>query len=68
MKSLRNIPQTAGYKKGDVLVLFGELFSKGYANGIVDEAEKMGMTIVRSTVGRRDSDGTLRSLNSEVRE
>lgn len=65
MKALRNIPQKASYKKGDVLVLFGELFSKGYANGIVDEAEKLGMTIVRSTVGRRDADGSLRALNAD---
>ncbi len=65
MDSMRTIPSLAGYKKGDVLVLFGELFSKGYANGIVEEAERRGLTIVRSTVGRRDSDGTLRALNSE---
>lgn len=65
MEALREIPKTAGYKKGDVLVLFGELFSKGYANGLVEEAEKMGMTIVRSTVGRRDSGGPLRPLNDE---
>jgi len=65
MEAIREIPQTAGYKKGDVLVLFGELFSKGYANGLVAEAEKMGMTVVRSTVGRRDTDGNLRPLNEE---
>lgn len=61
---LRTLPKNAPYKKGDVLVLFGELFSRGYANGIVDEAEKAGLTIVRSTVGRRE--GTeLRALNNE---
>lgn len=65
MKAMRNIPQTAGYKKGDVLVIFGELFSKGYVNGIVDEAKKAGMTIIHSTVGRRDSNGELRALNDE---
>jgi len=64
---LRTLPSPARYKKGDVLVLFGELFSRGYANGIVDEAEKHGLTIVRSTVGRRDGDG-LRALNSEEME
>lgn len=47
------------------MVLFGELFSKGYANGIVDEAIKHGLTIVHSTVGRRDSDGQLRPLTAE---
>lgn len=61
---LRNLPPQAPYKKGDVLVLFGELFTRGYANGIVDEAQKYGLTIVRSTVGRRDG-GELRELNEE---
>lgn len=61
---LRQLPVKAPYKKGDVVVLFGELFNRGYANGIVDEAQKHGLTIVRSTVGRRDS-GELRALNAE---
>lgn len=64
---LRALPQSGNYKKGDVLVVFGELFSRGYANGIVDEAEKLGMTIVRSTVGRRGEEG-LRPLNAEERK
>lgn len=61
---LRKLPTPAPYKKGDVVVLFGELFTRGYANGIVDEAERLGLTIVRSTVGRRDN-GELRALNEE---
>lgn len=60
---LKKLPAKAGYKKGDVFVLIGELFGRGYANGIVDEARKAGMTIIGTTVGRRDSDGTLRPLN-----
>lgn len=62
---LREKPALAPYKKGDVLVLFGELFSRGYANGLVEEAERRGMTIVRATVGRREKDGSLRSLTAE---
>jgi hypothetical protein len=62
---MRDLPAVAGYKKGDVFVLVGELFGRGYANGIVDEARKAGMTIVGTTVGRRDSDGILRPLNAE---
>ncbi len=68
MDALRKPPTESGYKKGDVMVLFGELFSKGYANGLVDEAKKQGMTIIYSTVGRRDNDGQLRALNSEELE
>jgi hypothetical protein len=62
---LRELPKKAGFKKGDVLVVFGELFQRGYANGIVDEAERAGMKVIFSTVGRRNSDGTLRALNEE---
>ncbi len=62
---MRKLPAQSGYKKGDVFVLVGELFGRGYANGIVDEARKAGMTIIGTTVGRRDSDGTLRPLNAE---
>ncbi len=62
---LRQLPQPAGYGSGDVLVLFGELFGRGYANGIIDEARGKGMTIIGATVGRRDTDGTLRALNPE---
>jgi hypothetical protein len=62
---LKEKPAKSPYKKGDVLVLFGELFSRGYANGLVEEAEKQGMTIVRATVGRREKDGSLRALTAE---
>jgi hypothetical protein len=62
---MREVPATAGFKEGDVLFLCGELFGRGYANGIVDEARAKGMTIIGSTVGRRDTDGTLRALNDE---
>lgn len=59
---LRALPPTAGYGKGDFLVVLGELFGRGYAHGIVDEARRAGMTIVGATVGRRDGDGPLRAL------
>ncbi len=63
---LRDLPPPAGWQPGDVLVVFGELFGRGYANGIVDEARRAGMTLIGATVGRRDgSDGPLRPLNPE---
>jgi hypothetical protein len=63
---LRDLPASPGWKAGDVLVVFGELFGRGYANGIVDEARRAGMTLVGATVGRRDgSDGALRPLTPE---
>jgi hypothetical protein len=60
---LRELPPKAGWGKGDVLVVLGELFGRGYANGIVDEAKRAGMTVVGATVGRRDGDGPLRPLS-----
>ncbi|MBK7891341.1 MAG: hypothetical protein IPJ84_10975 [Bdellovibrionales bacterium] len=65
LPKIPTLPPEAPYGKGDVLVVFGELFARGYANGIVDEAERHGMTVVRSTVGRRDADGNLRALTPE---
>jgi hypothetical protein len=61
---MRELPATAGYRKGDVIVLCGELFGRGYANGIVEEAKSRGMTVIGTTVGRRASDGKLRPLNA----
>mgnify|MGYP001764774456 CR=1 FL=1 len=37
---MRELPAKAGWGAGDVLVVFGELFGRGYANGIVDEARR----------------------------
>lgn len=64
-KPMEILPETAGYGKGDVLVLIGELFGRGYANGLVDEAKRLGMTVIGTTVGRRDSTGELRPLLPE---
>lgn len=62
---LRELPTQNIFRKGDVFVLFGELFGRGYANGLIDEARKAGMTILGITVGRRDENDQLRSLTAE---
>ncbi len=62
---MRNLPGPAGYGQGDVFVLFGELFGRGYANGLVDEARRAGMTVIGITVGRRETDGSLRPLTED---
>ena len=62
---LREIPQSNIFRKGDVFVLFGELFGRGYANGLINEARKAGMTIIGVTVGRRDENNALRALTAE---
>ena len=62
---LRAIPETNIFRRGDVFVLFGELFGRGYANGLINEARDAGMTIVGITVGRRDENNALRALNEE---
>lgn len=61
--SLRSIPTENLFRPDDVLVLFGELFSGGYANGLIEEARKAGMTILGITVGRRDEFQRLRPLS-----
>ena len=65
LSPLREIPTQNIFKKGDVFVLFGELFGRGYVNGLIDEARDAGMTIVGITVGRRDENNQLRSLTDE---
>lgn len=62
---IRQWPQKAPYKKGDVLVIFGEVFQRGYVNGLIEEALKNEMKVIYATVGRRDSDGQLRPLTDE---
>jgi hypothetical protein len=62
---LREIPQQQLFRPGDVFVLFGELFGRGYVNGLIDEARAAGMTIVGITVGRRDEENRLRPLTAE---
>lgn len=63
--SLKQLPQTNIFRKGDVFVLFGELFGRGYASGLVNEARRAGMDIVGITVGRRDEHNALRPLNDD---
>lgn len=53
------------FREGDVFVLFGELFGRGYATGLLEEARAAGMDIVGITVGRRDENNVLRPLNAE---
>ncbi|WP_208277885.1 enoyl ACP reductase FabMG family protein [Massilia oculi] len=65
LNPLRHIPEANVFRKGDVFVLFGELFGRGYVNGLIDQARAAGMTIVGVTVGRRDDSGALRKLNDE---
>jgi hypothetical protein len=61
---LRELPPRGGWGKGDVVVLFGELFGRGYANGVLEAARRAGMSVVGATVGRRDANGPLRPLEA----
>ncbi|WP_333723656.1 enoyl ACP reductase FabMG family protein [Agrobacterium tumefaciens] len=62
---LETISENTLFRKGDVFVLFGELFGRGYATGVVDQARKAGMRILGITVGRRDENNGLRPLTDE---
>ena len=62
--ALRQLKTNPTFKEGDILVLFGELFSRGYANGLVEAAQNRGLKIIRATVGRRDKE-ILRALSDD---
>lgn len=62
---LRELPTKNIFRQGDVFILFGELFGRGYANGLIDAARKTGMTVLGITVGRRDENDRLRPLTDE---
>ena len=62
---IRNLQEPAPYNNQDVLVIFGEVFSRGYVNGLIEEAQKRNMKVIYSTVGRRDSEGNLRALTEQ---
>lgn len=63
--AVNRLAENTVFRKGDVFVLFGELFGRGYATGLLDEAKRAGMQIVGVTVGRRDENNALRPLNAE---
>lgn len=60
---LRNVDNQS-FTPEDTLVIFGEVFQRGYANGLIEEAEKFGMNILFSTIGRRENN-QLRPLTLE---
>lgn len=63
--ALESICENTVFRKDDVFVLFGELFGRGYATGLLDQAKKAGMQIVGITVGRRDETNALRALTDD---
>lgn len=63
--ALNRLSENTVFRKGDVFVLFGELFGRGYATGLLDEARRAGMEIVGITVGRRDGNNALRPLDAD---
>lgn len=65
LKPLRDVNAVSGYGEKDVLVIFGEVFARGYVNGLIEEAKKAGMTVIYGTVGRRDENDQLRPLTAD---
>ena len=64
---LKKLSTNKTFKEGDVFVLFGELFNRGYANGLVKCAQEKGMKIIGVTVGRREGK-ILRNLTDEEKK
>lgn len=69
---MRNLPKTPKFTNepsNNTLVVFGEVFQRGYVNGMIEEAERLGMNVIYTTVGRRDENNKLRPLtNAEIEE
>ncbi|MFN7824089.1 MAG: enoyl-acyl carrier protein reductase FabMG [Pseudobdellovibrionaceae bacterium] len=65
--AIRQMPQDWPQEVSEqsALLMFGELFQRGYGNGLIDAAEARGFHIIRSTVGRREKTGVLRALLAE---
>ncbi|WP_435259448.1 enoyl ACP reductase FabMG family protein [Thioclava sp. FR2] len=63
--ALKELRDNTLFQRGDVFVLFGELFGRGYATGLIDAARAAGMTVIGITVGRRDETGKLNPLTPE---
>ena len=63
--SLTALPKNTLFKEGDVFVLFGELFGRGYVNGLLKQVKECKMQIIGLTVGRRDADKNIRALSEE---
>lgn len=63
--SLDRIQDNTLFQQGDVFVLFGELFGRGYVTGLLEAVREKGMTVIGMTVGRRDENNALRPLNAE---
>ena len=64
-KPMKTPPPPHQYKSGDVLIVFGELFNRGYVNGLIDAAINAGMKVIAGTVGRREKDNKLRPLTTD---
>ena len=63
--AVNRLSENTVFRKGDVFVLFGELFGRGYATGLLEEARRTGMEVIGITVGRRDENNALRPLTAE---
>lgn len=64
-RPLKAISGNTVFGEGDVFVLFGELFGRGYATGLLEQAKAAGMTVIGITVGRPDENNKLRKLTAE---
>lgn len=62
---MTELPEKSHWTPNDTCVIFGEVFQRGYVNGLIDEAQQHNLNVIYSTVGRRDSNNELRPLTHE---
>ena len=63
---LNRLSENNVFRRGDVFVLFGELFGRGYATGLLDEARRAGMMTTKGDNGGTD-DTAYSALSCRVR-
>lgn len=56
---------TISFQPQDTLVIFGEVFDRGYVNGLIEAANQQGIQIVYSTVGRGMQPLTAEQINEK---
>ncbi len=62
---IQNLPENVTFNENDTVVIFGEVFARGYVNGLIEKAQSSGAKVIFSTMGRRDNKGPLRPLTHE---
>lgn len=65
---IKQMPIDNTLNEKDTLIIFGEVFDRGYVNGLIQEAQKKNMKVIHSTVGRRENNQLRALTDQEVQD